>query len=87
MCDEDKRPKFIAGVPPDNFSATGQIWGNPLYNWDRLKQDNFKWWLENKHSFKMFDIVRIDHFRGFDEYYAIDINSNDSIQGNGVGLW
>lgn len=82
LCDEDKRPKFIAGVPPDNFSATGQIWGNPLYNWDRLKQDNFKWWLERiKHSFKMFDIVRIDHFRGFDEYYAIDINSNDATTG------
>lgn len=64
--DEDGRPVVVAGVPPDYFSATGQYWGNPLYNWDRMLADGFKWWIERvRASLQTVDIARIDHFRGF----------------------
>lgn len=70
--DEDLQPVAVAGCPPDAFSATGQLWGNPLYNWDYHKKTNYEWWMRRfKHCFKLYDVVRIDHFRGFDEYYAI----------------
>jgi 4-alpha-glucanotransferase len=63
---EDGSPIVVAGVPPDYFSATGQLWGNPLYNWDRMRADGFKWWIERVHAtLQIVDIVRIDHFRGF----------------------
>jgi 4-alpha-glucanotransferase len=63
---EDGSPIVVAGVPPDYFSATGQLWGNPLYNWDRMRADGFKWWIERVHAtLQTVDIVRIDHFRGF----------------------
>lgn len=63
---EDGSPIVVAGVPPDYFSATGQLWGNPLYNWDQMRADGFKWWIERVHAtLKTVDIVRIDHFRGF----------------------
>ena len=63
---ESGRPLVVAGVPPDYFSATGQLWGNPLYNWDRMLPDGFKWWIERVHAtLQMVDILRIDHFRGF----------------------
>lgn len=59
-------PTRVAGVPPDYFSATGQFWGNPMYDWDRMRDDGFKWWIERlRASFEVFDIVRLDHFRGF----------------------
>ena len=62
----------VSGVPPDNFSSTGQLWGNPVYNWKRHEADDFRWWKERiKRSLEMTDIVRIDHFRGFDAYYEI----------------
>ncbi len=62
----------VAGVPPDYFSADGQLWGNPLYDWQQLKKDGFDWWLKRlKHTFLLFDMVRIDHFRAFDSYYAV----------------
>jgi 4-alpha-glucanotransferase len=72
-CNQDKfklnadgSPKVVAGVPPDYFSKTGQLWGNPIYNWDAMRSDNFGWWIERvKHALKMVDVVRIDHFRGF----------------------
>lgn len=70
--DEDLQPVAVAGCPPDAFSATGQLWGNPLYKWDYHRETNYEWWMKRfKHCFDLYDIVRIDHFRGFDEYYAI----------------
>lgn len=65
-------PTVVAGCPPDGFSATGQLWGNPIYRWDYHKETGFAWWIERiGHCFRLYDVVRIDHFRGFDEYYAI----------------
>jgi len=64
--DKDGKPTVVAGVPPDYFSATGQFWGNPLYNWERMESDGFKWWIERVRAlFAMVDIARVDHFRGF----------------------
>ena len=69
-------PVSVAGTPPDQFSATGQYWGNPIYDWDRMKQENYRWWV-GRMSFakKLYDIVRIDHFIGFNSYYAIPFGS------------
>lgn len=70
--DADGHPTEVAGCPPDAFSATGQLWGNPTYRWDVLREQNYSWWMERlSMSFKLFDYVRIDHFRGFESYYAI----------------
>lgn len=70
--DERRNPSRVAGVPPDYFSATGQLWGNPLYDWDAMKKDNYKWWLKRiGKAGDCFDMLRIDHFRAFDTYYAI----------------
>ena len=70
--DEKNLPKQIAGCPPDSFSADGQVWGNPLYRWDHHKKTGFHWWVTRMwYSFQLFDVVRIDHFRGFDEYFCI----------------
>ncbi len=70
--DEDCNPIAVAGCPPDAFSETGQLWGNPLYKWDYHKNTSYEWWVKRlKACFDMYDVVRIDHFRGFDEYYAI----------------
>lgn len=75
-------PTVVAGVPPDYFSATGQLWGNPLYNWDVHRQSGFDWWVKRlAHCFNMYDIVRIDHFRGFDEYYAIPFGDTTAENG------
>jgi 4-alpha-glucanotransferase len=63
---EDGSPKVVAGVPPDYFSETGQLWGNPIYNWDKMRAEGFRWWCDRvRHTLKLFDIVRVDHFRGF----------------------
>ena len=70
--DEKRVPKRVAGVPPDYFSATGQLWGNPLYNWEEMHKTGYKWWLKRiGKSKESFDMLRIDHFRAFDTYYAI----------------
>ena len=70
--DEEGLPTGVAGCPPDAFSATGQLWGNPLYKWDYHKTTDYEWWIKRiKNCYKLYDVVRIDHFRGFDEYYNI----------------
>lgn len=70
--DSDCRPSAVAGCPPDGFSATGQLWGNPLYDWDYHKKTGYAWWIQRVEAcYKMYDVIRIDHFRGFDEYYSI----------------
>ena len=67
-----KKPKYLAGVPPDYFSRTGQLWGNPIYNWEALRKTDYAWWMERiKHNIKMFDLVRIDHFRGLIGYWQV----------------
>ena len=70
--DEEVKPISVAGCPPDAFSATGQLWGNPLYRWDYHEKTGFAWWIRRlEYCFTIYDVVRIDHFRGFDEYWAI----------------
>ena len=70
--DEEGRPTEVAGCPPDGFSADGQLWGNPLFDWERMKKEGYRWWLRRiDFQFKLYDTLRIDHFRGFDAYYAI----------------
>jgi 4-alpha-glucanotransferase len=70
--DEEGLPTVVAGVPPDYFSATGQLWGNPIYNWEKLRQTGYAWWLERLRStLQQVDLVRLDHFRGFEAYWAI----------------
>ena len=74
--DENRVPTVVAGFPPDAFSADGQLWGNPIYDWDRMKQDNYRWWVGRiGFAKKIYDIVRIDHFIGFNSYYAIPFGS------------
>lgn len=69
---DDRRPSWVAGVPPDYFSADGQLWGNPLYDWKAMKTDNYAWWHKRvAKCAELFDVLRIDHFRAFDSYYAI----------------
>lgn len=70
--DSEYQPVAVAGCPPDAFSATGQLWGNPLYRWEYHRQTGYQWWCRRlEHCFKLYDVMRIDHFRGFDEYYSI----------------
>ena len=70
--DRSGKPTEVAGCPPDGFSADGQLWGNPLYNWNRMKKDGYQWWAQRiAYQFTMIDVLRIDHFRGFESYYAI----------------
>ncbi len=80
--DEDLHPTDVAGVPPDYFSKEGQLWGNPLYNWDAMKAQNYDWWVNRIASAqKMYDIVRIDHFRGLDRYYSIPADAQTAVEG------
>ena len=88
--DEKNCPKAVAGVPPDYFSELGQLWGNPLYDWDRMKADGYAWWVRRiGGAGKLFDIIRIDHFRGFDTYWSIPADAEDARPGHwcqGPGL-
>ncbi len=72
LLDENLNPTLVAGCPPDGFAPDGQLWGNPIYNWEAMKKDGFKWWIKRlRRSCRLYDIVRIDHFRGFAGYYVI----------------
>lgn len=74
--DEENVPTAVAGCPPDGFSATGQLWGNPLYRWDVMEKEGFGWWIARIRAMsRLFDLTRIDHFRGFAGYYAIDADA------------
>ena len=81
--DEANIPTAVAGCPPDGFSATGQLWGNPLYRWDYHRETGYSWWISRLHYvFQMYDVVRIDHFRGFDEYFSIPHGAENAIGGH-----
>lgn len=83
--DKDLSPAFVGGCPPDAFSDTGQLWGNPVYDWPANKKENYRWWLERvSSSFKLFDMVRIDHFRGFESYWEIVGGSETAADGKWV---
>lgn len=85
LLDSKNVPIAVAGCPPDGFSATGQLWGNPLYRWDYHQSTGYYWWMSRlNYSFNMYDIVRIDHFRGFDEYYTIPYGEKTAINGKWV---
>lgn len=78
----DKKPTHVAGVPPDYFSATGQLWGNPVYNWEVCKKTGFKWWLRRmEHVLSLYDVVRIDHFRGLVAYWEVPAGSKTAVNG------
>ena len=80
--DSNNKPINVAGCPPDGFSKKGQLWGNPLYKWEIHKESGFLWWIYRiEHCFKLYDILRIDHFRGFDRYYSIKYGSSDATEG------
>jgi 4-alpha-glucanotransferase len=85
LLDEGGRPLKIAGVPPDYFSATGQCWGNPIYNWPLLQQTGYQWWVERLRSaLRLYDVVRIDHFRGFEAYWEVPGLETTAINGRWV---
>ena len=80
--DKELQPIHVAGVPPDYFSATGQRWGNPLYRWDVLQAQGFDWWVQRiARSCQLYDIVRLDHFRGFESYWSIPAEEETAIHG------
>ncbi|MGL4563535.1 MAG: 4-alpha-glucanotransferase [Brevinema sp.] len=83
--DESGKSTSVAGVPPDYFSKSGQLWGNPLYDWEMIKNDGFKWWLDRiNESLKMYHVLRIDHFRGFESYWSVDKNQKTAEKGHWV---
>ncbi|HVJ07071.1 MAG TPA: 4-alpha-glucanotransferase [Acidisarcina sp.] len=83
--DEQGNPLKMAGVPPDYFSATGQLWGNPIYNWPLLEQTGFRWWIDRfRSALRLYDIVRIDHFRGFEAYWEVPGSETTAINGQWV---
>ena len=82
MLDKDLKPKLVAGCPPDEFSKKGQLWGNPVYNWTQHKATDYKWWIKRiKFSLTLYDVMRIDHFRGFESFYAIKYGRSDAVEG------
>ena len=85
MLDEDLRPKFVAGVPPDYFSETGQLWGNPVYDWAALRRSSYAWWVDRLRSLmRLHDLVRLDHFRGFSAAWHVPEGSLTAINGEWV---
>lgn len=85
LLDEDLNPVVVAGVPPDAFSAEGQLWGNPIYDWKKMEQNDYTWWRGRlEYAFRFFDIIRIDHFRAFDRYCAIPFGDKNALNGKWV---
>lgn len=83
--DKNRTPKVVSGCPPDPFSVTGQLWGNPIYDWEYHKKTNYVWWKERmKASFLLYDVVRVDHFRGFDAFYQISYGEKTAEHGSWV---
>jgi len=83
--DENLEPTRVAGVPPDYFSKTGQLWGNPLYDWERMEKNGFAWWLKRiKHLMKLIDIIRIDHFIGFVNYWSVPAEDDTAVNGKWI---
>ena len=80
--DEQRRPVDVAGVPPDYFTADGQLWGNPLYDWEKMRADGFAWWIKRMHAAaRLYDVVRIDHFRGLESYWAVPAGDDTARNG------
>lgn len=78
----DMTPTQVAGVPPDIFSETGQLWGNPIYDWDAMKADGYDWWKKRlAHNARLYDVIRIDHFRAFADYYTIPYGAENAKSG------
>jgi 4-alpha-glucanotransferase len=83
--DKNKHPLFVAGCPPDYFSATGQLWGNPVYDWTALKATQYQWWIDRiKHNIALFDYVRVDHFRGLVGYWEVPASEKTAIHGRWI---
>jgi 4-alpha-glucanotransferase len=83
--DDKKRPYVVAGVPPDYFSATGQLWGNPIYRWDVLRESGYAWWVQRiGHNLRLLDLVRIDHFRGLVAFWEVPANEKTAINGKWI---
>ncbi|HZT38033.1 MAG TPA: 4-alpha-glucanotransferase [Bryobacteraceae bacterium] len=79
------RTDVVAGVPPDYFSATGQLWGNPIYRWDVMKEQGYEWWIQRfRHTLTLFDMVRLDHFRGFEAYWQVPASEKTAVHGEWV---
>lgn len=82
LLDENLEPIDVAGCPPDGFSATGQLWGNPLFRWDVMEEEDYDWWVRRiSQACKIYNVLRIDHFRGFDSYYAIPYGAETAMNG------
>lgn len=85
--DDQRRPIAVSGVPPDYFSATGQLWGNPVYDWDAIREDGFSWWIDRiGHYLGLFDILRIDHFRGLVSYWEVPAGETTAMNGTWVDV-
>lgn len=83
--DEAGRPSVVAGCPPDAFSETGQLWGNPIYDWEEMARDGFAWWIRRmKEALKLYDVIRIDHFRGFEAYWEVPAEDETALNGRWV---
>ena len=85
LLDKDGAPTSVAGVPPDYFSETGQLWGNPLYNWEAMENNEFKWWIERiRGTLKLVNIIRVDHFRGFEAFWQVPAGNDTAVHGRWV---
>jgi 4-alpha-glucanotransferase len=83
--DSELKPEFVAGVPPDYFSETGQLWGNPVYLWDEMRKNGYQWWISRiEQTLKLYDIIRIDHFRGFLAYWEVSAQEKTAINGQWI---
>lgn len=80
--DEDLKPTMVAGVPPDDFAEEGQLWGNPLYDWEKMREDGYAWWIRRiQQSFVLYDVIRLDHFRGYEAYYSAEADAPNALNG------